>query len=90
MVTLAREAGANLILLSDAPVSTLAAKADAVLRCAQPRRPGLRFLSVAAVSLVNYLATAGEEPLPQPFAGSTHGPRGRRARRARGTWETGH
>ncbi|MGT2458004.1 MurR/RpiR family transcriptional regulator [Cupriavidus basilensis] len=57
MVTLAREAGAKLILLSDAPVSTLAAKADAVLRCSH--HGGQVFDSyVAAVSLVNYLATA--------------------------------
>jgi DNA-binding MurR/RpiR family transcriptional regulator len=57
MVTLAREAGAKLILLSDAPVSTLAAKADAVLRCSY--HGGQVFDSyVAAVSLVNYLATA--------------------------------
>ncbi|GAB7541591.1 MurR/RpiR family transcriptional regulator [Cupriavidus sp. 8B] len=57
MLTLAREAGAKLILLSDAPVSTLAAKADAVLRCSH--HGGQVFDSyVAAVSLVNYLATA--------------------------------
>ncbi|WP_416047212.1 MurR/RpiR family transcriptional regulator [Cupriavidus basilensis] len=57
MVTLAREAGAKLILLSDAPVSKLAAKADAVLRCSH--HGGQVFDSyVAAVSLVNYLATA--------------------------------
>lgn len=57
MVTLAREAGAKLILLSDAPVSTLAAKADAVLRCSH--HGGQVFDSyVAAVSLVNYLASA--------------------------------
>lgn len=57
MVTLAREAGAKLILLSDTPVSTLAAKAAAVLRCSH--HGGQVFDSyVAAVSLVNYLATA--------------------------------
>ncbi|WP_020203465.1 MurR/RpiR family transcriptional regulator [Cupriavidus sp. WS] len=57
VVTLAREAGAKLILLSDAPVSALAPDADALLRCSH--HGGQVFDSyVAAVSLVNYLAGA--------------------------------
>ena len=61
VVTLAREAGAGLVLLSDAPMSTLAASADAVLRCSQHSgQPGGQVFDsyVAAVSLINFLATA--------------------------------
>lgn len=61
VVTLAQEAGAGLVLLSDAPMSELAARADAVLRCSQHSgHPGGQVFDsyVAAVSLINFLATA--------------------------------
>ncbi|AOY92129.1 RpiR family transcriptional regulator [Cupriavidus sp. USMAA2-4] len=57
VVGLAREAGAGCILLTDTPVSTLAAEADAVLGCAHQGEQVFDSY-VAAVSLVNYLATA--------------------------------
>lgn len=56
VVTLAREAGAQVILLSDAPVSALATHARAVLHCAH-HGDQVFDSYVAAVSLVNYLAT---------------------------------
>ncbi|WP_042875806.1 MurR/RpiR family transcriptional regulator [Cupriavidus necator] len=57
IVTLAAEAGAKLILLSDAPVSPLTTHATAVLRCSH-HSDQVFDSYVAATSLVNYLATA--------------------------------
>jgi len=61
MVEAARTAGARVLLLSDAPVSALAAQAQAVLRCAPAAEEGLFDSYVCAISLVNYLATAVAE-----------------------------
>ncbi|WER50570.1 MurR/RpiR family transcriptional regulator [Cupriavidus sp. WKF15] len=57
VVTLAAEAGAKVILLSDTPVSALSTHATAVLRCSH-HGDQIFDSYVAAVSLVNYLATA--------------------------------
>ncbi|QBY55674.1 MULTISPECIES: MurR/RpiR family transcriptional regulator [Cupriavidus] len=57
IVTLATEAGAKIILLSDAPVSALTTHATAVLRCSH-HGDQVFDSYVAATSLVNYLATA--------------------------------
>ncbi|MGY2492687.1 MurR/RpiR family transcriptional regulator [Cupriavidus sp. CP313] len=57
IVTLAAEAGAKIILLSDAPVSALTTHATAVLRCSH-HGDQVFDSYVAATSLVNYLATA--------------------------------
>ena len=64
LVEIACDAGAALLLLSDARLSTLAARARAVLVC--PPREGAVFDSyVGAVSLINYQATATLAQSPQ-------------------------
>jgi DNA-binding MurR/RpiR family transcriptional regulator len=61
---IAVDAGAALVLLTDARVSALAGRAQAVLTC--PAQDGLIFDSyVSAISLINYLATAALAQAPQ-------------------------
>jgi DNA-binding MurR/RpiR family transcriptional regulator len=61
---IAVDAGAALVLLTDARVSTLAGRAQAVLTC--PAQDGLIFDSyVGAISLINYLATTALAQAPQ-------------------------
>ncbi|MFS8980243.1 MurR/RpiR family transcriptional regulator [Cupriavidus necator] len=57
IITLAAEAGAKIILLSDAPVSALTTHATAVLRCSH-HGDQVFDSYVAATSLVNFLAAA--------------------------------
>ena len=56
VVDAAREAGASVVLLTYTPLSDVAAKSQAVLACAT-ESPGIFDSYVAAMSLVNYLAT---------------------------------
>ncbi|MGT2491820.1 MurR/RpiR family transcriptional regulator [Cupriavidus basilensis] len=89
MVTLAQEAGAKLIPARRCPGFHAGGQgADAVLRCSH--HGGQVFDSyVAAVSLVNYLATASGRPLPQTFA-ARMAARGARGTTCSGDLETGH
>jgi DNA-binding MurR/RpiR family transcriptional regulator len=64
VVAIACETGAALVLLSDARVSKLAARAQALLVC--PVQDGAIFDSyVTAISLINYLASATLAQLPR-------------------------
>ncbi len=65
VVGIACDAGAALVLLTDARVSVLAARAKAVFIC--PPQDGPVFDSyVSAISLINYLASAALARLPRP------------------------
>lgn len=64
VVDIACDAGAALVLLSDAPVSALAARAQALLLC-PPQGEAIFDSYVGAISLINYLATATLAHLPK-------------------------
>lgn len=64
----ARSAGAQVLVLTDAPVSALAMQADVVLRCGASSPQGLFDSYVCAVSVVNFLATT----LAQQLRATTH------------------
>lgn len=68
----ARASGARVLVLTDAPVSSLALQAQVVLRCGttqqQPQQQGLFDSYACAVSAVNFLAAA----LAQRQRGGTH------------------
>jgi DNA-binding MurR/RpiR family transcriptional regulator len=64
MVGIACDAGASLVLVTDARVSALAARAQALFIC--PPQDGPIFDSyVSAISLINYLATAALAQVPK-------------------------
>lgn len=59
----ARTAGAQVLVLTDAPVSALAMQSNVVLRCGAAEQQGLFDSYVCAVSLVNFLATSVAQQL---------------------------
>jgi DNA-binding MurR/RpiR family transcriptional regulator len=64
VVSIACEAGAELVLISDARVSALAARAQALFIC-PPQEEAIFDSYVGAISLINYLATATLAHLPK-------------------------
>ena len=65
----ARQAGAQTLVLTDAPVSALAMQAQVVLRCGASAQQGLFDSYVCGVSVVNFLAAT----LAQQLRASTQG-----------------
>ena len=63
VVSIARDAGAALVLVSDARVSALAARAQALFIC-PPQGEPIFDSYVSAISLINYLATAALAQAP--------------------------
>lgn len=64
----AQQAGAQTLVLTDAPVSALAMQAQVVLRCGASAQQGLFDAYVCGVSVVNFLAGT----LAQQLRGATH------------------
>jgi len=64
VVAIACDAGAALVLVSDARVSALAARAQALFIC-PPQGEAIFDSYVGAISLINYLATAALAQVPK-------------------------